>query len=47
MASQTEKKETRKASDLAERMETHAENLRCALEGLASLWGLSQQQELH
>lgn len=34
-------------SDLRERMETHAENMRNAFERLASLWGLSQQQELH
>ena len=33
--------------DLRERMETHAENMRNAFERLASLWGLSQQQELH
>lgn len=33
--------------DLRERMETHAEDMRNAFMRLASLWGLSQQQELH
>ena len=46
MAVQTEQVQAAD-SDLRERMETHAENMRNAFERLASLWGLSQQQELH
>ena len=46
MAVQTEQVQA-EDGDLRERMETHAENMRNAFERLASLWGLSQQQELH
>lgn len=46
MAVQTEQVQA-EDSDLRERMETHAENMRNAFERFASLWGLSQQQELH
>ena len=46
MAVQTEQVQA-DDSDLRERMETHAENMRNAFERLASLWGLPQQQELH
>lgn len=46
MAVQTEQVQA-EDGDLLERMENHAEDMRNAFMRLASLWGLSQQQELH